>query len=467
LRFHGGYIPKVAGRPVNGVEKLDLPDVLNISLFRHGAWYAAAVRDGQHVRCGDALAEATTASGILRLPSPATGVAHVTARNGNDPARIAIEVTDPVVRPDNPERFEPKRLAADAMRAHLAKGGVWPFFWSSRSRGIPKLTGEEPPRAIIVNCILTEPFRARGKVVLRQKWDCIIEGIRFLPRLMEDYGRVEIVLTDARDPVAQAMYRLLAGDAWVRFHAIPLAYPTENPRILANALRRFDRSISNDDSLWVIDIQGVAALGAWLGEGIPLHSRIAALGGPAHPSPKHVCVRIGTPVESLLREIPAPERVQILRGGLLNGTPVDPKTEAVRYDDDAFFFLPKAREREFLAFLRPGFDRTSFSPCFASRITGAYDNHISTSLRGEHRPCIACGRCEEVCPARLMPQILHRLLYHEAIDEAQAAGLPGCVECGLCTYVCPSKIDLQNQFTDAKAQFLREQSESEAAEPAR
>jgi Na+-translocating ferredoxin:NAD+ oxidoreductase RnfC subunit len=134
----------------------------------------------------------------------------------------------------------------------------------------------------------------------------------------------------------------------------------------------------------------------------------------------------------------------------------------VQYDDDAFFFLPKAAEREFLAFLRPGFDRTSFSPCFASRITGAYDTHISTSLRGEHRPCISCGRCEEVCPARLMPQILHRLLYREAIDEAQAAGLPACVECGLCTYVCPSKIDMQKQFADAKAEILREQSESEA-----
>jgi Na+-transporting NADH:ubiquinone oxidoreductase subunit A len=462
LKFHGGYIPKIAGRPASGVEKLRLPGALSISLVRNGLRYAAVVQDGQHVRCGEALAEASIASGTLALPSPVTGIVRSGARNGTDPARLAIEVTDPVVRPDNSDKFEPNRLAADAMRAHLAKGGVWPFFWSSRSRGIPAIVGEEPPRAIVVNCILTEPFRARGKVVLRHEWEHIIEGIKFLPRLMQDYGRVEIVLTDARDPVAQAMHRLLAGDAWVRFHAIPLAYPAENPRILANALRRFDRGIPKDDSLWVIDIQGVAALGAWLGEGVPLNKRIVAVGGPAHPSPKHLCVRIGTPLKSLMHDIPAPERVQILRGGLLNGTPVDPMTDTVQYDDDAFFFLPKASEREFLAFLRPGFDRTSFSPCFASRITGAYDRHISTSLRGEHRPCIACGRCEEVCPARLMPQILHRLLYREAIDEAQAAGLPACVECGLCTYVCPSKIDMQKQFADAKAEILREQSESEA-----
>ena len=461
MKFHGGYIPKVAGRPVSGVEKLRLPGVLSISLLRHGTWYAAVVQDGQRVQCGDALAETSTASGTLALPSPVTGIVRITERNGKNPERLVLEVTDPIVRPGNAERFEPQRLTADAMQRQLAKGGIWPFFWSSRSHGIPTMTAEEPPRAIIVNCILTEPFRARGKVVLRQERDRIIEGIRFLPRLMQDYGRVEIILADARDRVPQAMYRLLAGDAWVRFHAVPLTYPIENPRILANALRRFDRSLSMDDPLWVIDIQGVAALGSWLGEGIPLHRRTVAVGGPAHPSPKHLSVRIGTPVKSLMHEIPAPERVQVLRGGLLNGTPVDPKIDTVQYDDDAFFFLPKAPEREFLAFLRPGFDRTSFSPCFASRITGASDTHISTSLRGEHRPCIACGRCEEVCPARLMPQILHRLLYRGAIDEAQAAGLPGCVECGLCTYVCPSKIDLQKQFTDAKAEILREQSESE------
>ncbi|MCK5569347.1 MAG: 4Fe-4S dicluster domain-containing protein, partial [Spirochaetes bacterium] len=113
--------------------------------------------------------------------------------------------------------------------------------------------------------------------------------------------------------------------------------------------------------------------------------------------------------------------------------------------------------------LRPGLKRTSILPCFASRVTGAADSQISTSLRGEHRPCIACGLCEKICPSGLMPQIIHRYLYREAIDEAEAVGLDLCVKCGLCTYVCPSKIELQKQFNDASEQLRLEHEEARAA----
>ena len=103
-------------------------------------------------------------------------------------------------------------------------------------------------------------------------------------------------------------------------------------------------------------------------------------------------------------------------------------------------------------------------PCFASRFTGAHDSQISNSLRGEIRPCIACGLCEKVCPSGLLPQVLHRYLYRDAIDEAEAAGIDLCVECGLCTYVCPSKLELKKQFLDAAAQIRLEHEEAQQAE---
>jgi len=204
----------------------------------------------------------------------------------------------------------------------------------------------------------------------------------------------------------------------------------------------------------------VEALGACLTEGLPLHERIVAVGGPGHPNPGHLCVRIGTPVSDLVPKDSTSDGVRILRGGLLNGVPVDPASDFVQYDDDAFFFLPEGSPREFLSFLRPGFDRTSALPCFASRITGALDRRVSTSLRGERRPCIACGLCEKLCPVGLLPQVLHRYLYHEALDEAEAAGLDLCVDCGLCTYVCPSKIELQKQFAQAREQLRVEREEA-------
>ena len=115
---------------------------------------------------------------------------------------------------------------------------------------------------------------------------------------------------------------------------------------------------------------------------------------------------------------------------------------------------------EFLAFVLPGEDRLSYSRCFLSALRLSVSDHTTTHIRGEHRACIACGYCEGVCPAELLPQVLHRFLYAEQLDESEAMGLDLCVACGLCTYVCPCKIDLQKQFAEAKQTLLQEAAEA-------
>ena len=477
VKIRGGHTPKISGRPLSTVEKLPLPGKLQLSLHRGGVDYAPIVKDGQEVELGDSVAEASVTGGSLSLPSPAAGRVSLDGEE-EGASRLILETTGSDTTTGKYETFEPQRITGEAMRDALARGGIWPFFWSSRTGGMPTLDDAEQPRAIVVNCVLTEPFRARGKVILRHAWSRIVQGLRFLPRLLAEYGTIELVLTARRDAVAGMMYVGLAGYAWIRFHPVALRYPVENPQVLSRALRRSDASFEKEDVIWVIDVQGVEALGACLTEGLPLYERMVAVGGPGHPDPRHLCVRIGTSVSDLVHQDGASNLsacnaclradthrqaqaggVRILRGGLLNGDPVDPATDSVQYDDDAFFFLPEVSEREFLSFLRPGFDRTSTLPCSASRITGAYDQRVSTSLRGERRPCIACGLCERLCPAGLLPQVLHRYLYHEALDEAEAAGLDLCVDCGLCTYVCPSKIELQKQFAQAREQLRLEREE--------
>lgn len=56
-------------------------------------------------------------------------------------------------------------------------------------------------------------------------------------------------------------------------------------------------------------------------------------------------------------------------------------------------------------------------------------------LQGD-APCIACGECVQVCPARLQPDILSR--YAELGQDTKCGSLhiEACMDCGLCTYVC-------------------------------
>ena len=55
-----------------------------------------------------------------------------------------------------------------------------------------------------------------------------------------------------------------------------------------------------------------------------------------------------------------------------------------------------------------------------------------------------------------MPHLIHKYLYQDAIEDAERARIDLCVECGLCSYVCPGKIELREQFIEAKETIRQE-----------
>ena len=118
-----------------------------------------------------------------------------------------------------------------------------------------------------------------------------------------------------------------------------------------------------------------------------------------------------------------------------------------------------------LSFLRPGFDRHTYSRCWLSRLRRPRPESLTTAMRGEPRACVNCGLCEQVCPAGILPHLIHRALYRDALEEAERLRIDLCVECGLCSYVCPSKIDLRQQFIEARDRIREElHAEPEEAE---
>jgi len=71
-------------------------------------------------------------------------------------------------------------------------------------------------------------------------------------------------------------------------------------------------------------------------------------------------------------------------------------------------------------------------------------------------PCIRCGKCLEVCPIFLNPQLMGALAKAERFEELEAeANLKDCMLCGCCSYVCPSNIPLSQLFMAARIQLKR------------
>jgi electron transport complex protein RnfC len=53
-------------------------------------------------------------------------------------------------------------------------------------------------------------------------------------------------------------------------------------------------------------------------------------------------------------------------------------------------------------------------------------------------PCINCGECVLVCPARIQPGMLSRYAEFGLHEETRSRHVEACLECGMCTFACPA-----------------------------
>ncbi len=456
MKMKGGFLPKISGKPSGFVEELRVPEKLYISAIRGCLAYTPVFQNLQYVLEGEPLAQVQVAGGTLFLPSPASGKVSLTETEDGS-VIFELDTTVPPEREAASGHITiPSRINRSELCSALSKAGLWQLLWSSKTNGTPSLEGEFP-HSILVNLVTAEPYRTRGKVILDRRFKVMMEGIKYFNTLVADYGTVEVSLTLPNHPVSKTIYKELSGHVWIKFITVPLRYPVENNHLL----RKASRASGKDDIVWIIDAQGAAAFGEYVTSGKIPGRRTLCIGGPGCINPRHLSVTVGTPLKNFMKEENLNE-VAVLRGGLFTGEQIDPDKACVTYDDDAFFLLPDEKKREFLSFLRPGFGKSSYLPVYAADLTRKGDSGISTLLRGELRPCISCGLCETICPVGLFPQILHRYLFNDELDEAEKIGLDRCVDCNLCTYVCPSKIELQQQFAGAKEQLRVEHEEAEA-----
>jgi Na+-transporting NADH:ubiquinone oxidoreductase subunit A len=204
--------------------------------------------------------------------------------------------------------------------------------------------------------------------------------------------------------------------------------------------------------VWSVSTAGVLAVDRALTLGKPSTVRIISLGGPSARRPRHLKAIPGYPLEAILGGEAGDdgEEVRVIEGGVLTGRQVPEGRRGLEAECEGLTLLSEHVGRQFLAFMRPGLDRPSYSHCFLSVLRRGLPERLSTAMAGEHRPCVSCIFCEEVCPVRIMPHLIHKFLYRDALEDAEAAAVERCMGCGLCSYVCPSKIELRAQMQEGQ-----------------
>jgi electron transport complex protein RnfC len=162
----------------------------------------------------------------------------------------------------------------------------------------------------------------------------------------------------------------------------------------------------------------VAALDA-VETGLALTERVVTVTGPGIGQPQNLIARIGTPFSELIRAAGGltADAGRLILGGPMSGTALSSDRIPVTKGSNCLLVLSEAQVRR---------DQATM-------------------------PCINCGECVRVCPARLLPQQLFRMIEGERLESAADLNLFDCIECGCCAQVCPSHIPLVDWYRHGKA----------------
>jgi len=355
---------------------------------------------------------------------------------------------------DDQEHVHKQMGPTGLKRYKLLNLGAWEFIKDAYTGRTPDPLST--PQAVLISTVRFEPFLVRGDVLLKAFLRPFTRGLEHLQSLLE-YQPIYLILPKIRTDLAMTIKDQIRGYAWVKLIEVPLRYPYDHFEILSRHL-----NLKRDQGpIWGVNVEGVLAVDQALTASRPCVERVISLGGPGTADPGHVQLTAGYPVSQLLETYALPDTVAI-DGGVFSGQLLDGSMQGIAAECRGITLVPENRKREFLAFVRPGFDRQSYSRGFLSALCSRFPERVTNLVRGEVRPCVSCNFCEEVCPAGIIPHRLHKLIYQDEIDEIERSRIDLCIECGLCSFVCPSKIELTHEFREMKQTIVKEKASAAA-----
>ncbi len=301
-------------------------------------------------------------------------------------------------------------------------------------------TGEAKPiHTLILNGAECEPYISCDDMLMRERADRVIAGMQVLLHILG--ARECLIGIEDNKPEAIAAMRQALDDAGVsqaRVVVVPTKYPSGSEKQLIRLLTGHEvphGGLPADLGLLCQNVATSAAVANAVLDGQPLISRIVTLTGQGISEPQNVEARIGTLVTKLIAFAGGytPALHRLIVGGPMMGFTL--------HNDHV--------------------PLTKGCNCLLAASAAESPDPPKPA------PCIRCGRCADVCPARLLPQQLYWYAHARDFDKVQDYNLFDCIECGCCSHVCPSHIPLVQYYRFAKTEIWNQERERRKSDLAR
>ncbi len=299
---------------------------------------------------------------------------------------------------------------------------------------------DNPIDTLVINGAECEPYITCDDLLMRERGARILDGIRIIRHLI-GVETCLIGIEDNKPEAIAAMDQAVAATDlkdWVTVVPIPTLYPSGGEKQLIQILTGKEvpsNGIPARIGILCQNVGSCVAIADAVLDGRPLISRFVTISGRGIPTPRNLEVRVGTPVAELT--------------GLCGGTGDDVR-ELICGGPMMGFEIGSEQ-----------IPVTKATNCFLA-LTADETPDPGTALA-----CIRCGRCADVCPARLLPQQLYWYARAKDLDKVQDYDLFDCIECGCCAHVCPSHIPLVQYYRYAKTESWAREQERRKAEHAR
>lgn len=264
---------------------------------------------------------------------------------------------------------------------------------------------------LIVNAVECEPYLTSDALVSKLKSDIILETIDAIMKI-NNISKSYIVCKKDNDFVINAFENISKYEN-IELKLVKNIYPMGWERyVIKNTLNIEYENYPSEKGIVVNNVSTIFAIYKSLKYNRCISKRIVTVSGEGFTSPINILARIGSKMSNNVKKIGKYKGMELkfIAGGPMMGESCESDNLVVTQNLSGCVVLEKEDE--------------------------------------EINECMNCGRCINVCPARLCPVFILNNINN--IDKLKSLHPEKCIECGLCSYICPSKIGLREGVKFAK-----------------